>query len=191
MRFSDEMILILISMYVRVNARMNLGSLCQWLYQGLIPTGSCWGKRSKGIGVFECGSGRVKVGFGALWVCVCISMCVCLKLGTEGGWRGQIVPSAEWSYFQASVHLLPWQQQWPRCCHGEVDTKRRGVGTGPGVRSEGRSVRGHSQLDSTQEAIRVRKEGGKVSFSFSFFAFSSLGFSALEGDVRRVDTTGH
>lgn len=50
-----------------------------------------------------------------------------------------------------------------------MDTKRRGVGTGPGVRSEGQGVKGHSQLDSTQEEARVRKEGGKVWFSFSFF----------------------
>lgn len=57
-----------------------------------------------------------------------------------------------------------------------MDTKRRGVGTGPGVRSEGQGVEGHSQLDSTQEEARVRKEGGKVCFSFSFFALSSPGF---------------
>lgn len=57
-----------------------------------------------------------------------------------------------------------------------MDTKRRGVGTGPGVRSEGQGVKGHSQLDSTQEEARVRKEGGKVWFSFSFFALSSPGF---------------
>lgn len=48
-----------------------------------------------------------------------------------------------------------------------MDTKRRGVGTGPGVRSEGQRVKGHSQLDSTQEEARVRKEGGKLRFSFS------------------------
>ncbi|KAK6323737.1 hypothetical protein J4Q44_G00060760 [Coregonus suidteri] len=34
-----------------------------------------------------------------------------------------------------------------------------GVGTSPRVRSEGLRVRGHSQLDSTQEEARVRKEG--------------------------------
>ncbi|XP_023815988.1 uncharacterized protein LOC101175332 [Oryzias latipes] len=44
------------------------------------------------------------------------------------------------------------------CCHGEVDTKRRGVGTGPGVRSEGQRVKGHSQLDSTQEEARKKKK---------------------------------
>lgn len=43
------------------------------------------------------------------------------------------------------------------------------MGTGPGVRSEGQGVKGHSQLDSTQEEARVRKEEGKVWFSFSFF----------------------
>lgn len=71
-----------------------------------------------------------------------------------------------------------------------MDTKRRGVGTGPGVRSEGQGVKGHSQLDSTQEEARVRKEGGKVWFSFSFSPFL-LQVSAREGDVRQVDTTGH
>lgn len=45
------------------------------------------------------------------------------------------------------------------------------MGTGPGVRSEGQGVKGHSQLDSTQEEARVRKEGGKVWFSFSFSPF--------------------
>lgn len=70
-----------------------------------------------------------------------------------------------------------------------MDTKRRGVGTGPGVRSEGQGVKGHSQLDSTQEEARVRKEGGKVWFSFSFLPFLLWVF-AWEGDVRRVDTTG-
>lgn len=74
-----------------------------------------------------------------------------------------------------------------------MDTKRRGVGTGPGVRSEGQGVKGHSQLDSTQEEARVRKEGGKVWFSFSCFFFLPflLRVSAREGDVRRVDTSGH
>lgn len=38
---------------------------------------------------------------------------------------------------------------------------------GSGVRVRG--VKGHSQLDSTQEESRVRKEGGKVWFSFSSF----------------------
>ena len=127
------------------------------------------------------------------------SVYVCESRGREGGRRGDsgrlsmvLTPpgGAEWSYFQAPVHLLPWQQQWPRCCHGEVDTKRRGVGTGPGVRSEGQGVKGHSQLDSTQEEARVRKEGGKVWFSFSFSPFL-LQVSAREGDVRQVDTTGH
>lgn len=77
------------------------------------------------------------------------------------------------------------------CCHGEVDTKRRGVGTGPGVRSEGHEVRGHSQLDSTQEEARVRKEGGKLCFSFTFLPFLLWAF-AKEGHVQGVDTnTGH
>lgn len=40
---------------------------------------------------------------------------------------------------------------------------------GSGVRVGG--VKGHSQLDSTQEEARVRKEGGKVWFSFPFFFF--------------------
>lgn len=56
-----------------------------------------------------------------------------------------------------------------------MDTKRRGVGTGPEVRSEGQGVKGHSQLDSTQEEVRVRKEGGKVSFAFSACFFSKSG----------------
>lgn len=50
------------------------------------------------------------------------------------------------------------------------------MGTGPEVRSEGQGVEGHSQLDSTQEEARVRKEGGKVWCSFSASPFSSLGF---------------
>lgn len=66
-----------------------------------------------------------------------------------------------------------------------MDTKRRGVGTGPGVRSEGQGVKGHSQLDSTQEEARVRKEGGKVWFSFSVSPFL-----LRLGDVRGVDTAG-
>lgn len=65
-----------------------------------------------------------------------------------------------------------------------MDTKRRGVGTGPGVRSEGHGVKGHSQLDSTQEEAGVRKEGGKVWFS------SSPSFSFFSGDDRRVDSAG-
>lgn len=60
-----------------------------------------------------------------------------------------------------------------------MDTKRRGVGTGPGVRSEGQGVKGHSQLDSTQEEARVRKEGGKVWFSFSCFFFFCPFFSGF------------
>lgn len=103
---------------------------------------------------------------------VCPNMCVRqgkARGGEVGGGRlSMVLTLPEWSYCQAPVHLLPWQQQWPRCCHGEVDTKRRGVGTGPGVRSEGQGVKGHSQLDSTQEEARVRK-GGKVWFSFSLF----------------------
>lgn len=35
------------------------------------------------------------------------------------------------------------------------------MGMSPGVRSEGERVRGRSQLDSTQEEVRVRK-GGKA-----------------------------
>lgn len=54
-----------------------------------------------------------------------------------------------------------------------MDTKRRGVGTGPGVMSEGQGVKGHSQLDSTQEEARVRKEGGNVCSSFFFCPLSS------------------
>lgn len=61
-----------------------------------------------------------------------------------------------------------------------MDTKRRGVGTGPGVRSEGRGVKGHSQLDSTQEEARVRKEGGKVWFSFSSLPFLLRGETSEE-----------
>lgn len=60
---------------------------------------------------------------------------------------------------------------------------------GSGVRVGG--VRGHSQLDSLQEEARMRKEGGRVSFSFSFSPFSSLViFPTLEGDIQRVNTTG-
>lgn len=39
-------------------------------------------------------------------------------------------------------------------------TKGCGVGMSPRVRSEGERVTGQSQLDSTQEEMRVRKEGG-------------------------------
>lgn len=39
--------------------------------------------------------------------------------------------------------------------------------------SEGQGVKGHSQLDSTQEEARVRKEGGKVCSSFFFCPLSS------------------
>lgn len=50
------------------------------------------------------------------------------------------------------------------------------MGTGPEVRSEGQGVKGHSQLDSTQEEVRVRKEGGKVCFFFFRFALFFSGF---------------
>ena len=39
--------------------------------------------------------------------------------------------------------------------------------------SESQGVKGHSQLDSTQEEARVRKEGGKVCSSFFFCPLSS------------------
>lgn len=58
------------------------------------------------------------------------------------------------------------------------------MGTGPGVRSEGQGVKGHSQLDSTQEEARVRKEGGKVWFSFSFSPFLLWVFCAGGGRPR-------
>lgn len=66
-----------------------------------------------------------------------------------------------------------------------MDTKRRGVGTGPEVRSEGQGVGGHSQLDSTQEEARVRKEGGKVWFSFcaSLLFFSGFLFFSLRRET--------
>ena len=51
------------------------------------------------------------------------------------------------------------QMEWPRGYHGEMYTKGCGVGMSPGVRSEGERVRGQSQLDSTQEEMRVRKGG--------------------------------
>lgn len=92
-------------------------------------------------------------------------MCMCVGRGADCLRCWAPPGGAEWSYCQAPVHLLPWQQQWPRCCHGKLDTKRRGVGTGPGVMSEGQGVKGHNQLDSTQEKARVRKEGGKVCLS--------------------------
>lgn len=92
-------------------------------------------------------------------------MCMCVGRGADCLRCWAAPGGAEWSYCQAPVHLLPWQQQWPRCCHGKFDTKRRGVGTGPGVMSEGQGVKGHNQLDSTQEEARVRKEGGKVCLS--------------------------
>lgn len=44
--------------------------------------------------------------------------------------------------------------------------------------SEGQGVKGHNQLDSTQEEARVRKEGGKVClscFCCSLSSSSSLG----------------
>lgn len=128
---------------------------------------------------------------------VCTSMCMRLEKGWWwwwwwwGGVWGQIVHGslslAEWSYIQAPVHLLPWQPWWPRCCHGEVDTKRRGVGTGPGVRSEGQRVKGHSQLDSTQEEARVRKKG-KFDFLSLLFPFFSVFFFCSGG---RRSKSGH
>lgn len=72
-----------------------------------------------------------------------------------------------------------------------MDTKGRGVGTGPGVRSEGHGVKGRSQLDSTQEEARVRKEGGKVGFSFSFSPFLFWVLRGRETSEERVDTAGH
>lgn len=38
--------------------------------------------------------------------------------------------------------------------------------------SEGQGVKGHNQLDSTQEEARVRKEGGKVCLSCFFCSLS-------------------
>lgn len=49
------------------------------------------------------------------------------------------------------------QREWPLGYYGEMYTKGCGVGMSPGVRSEGERVRGQSQLDSTQEEMRVRK----------------------------------
>lgn len=51
------------------------------------------------------------------------------------------------------------QREWPLGLHGEMYTKGCGVGMSSGVRSEGERVRGQSQLDSTQEEMRVRKGG--------------------------------
>lgn len=59
------------------------------------------------------------------------------------------------------------------------------MGTGPGVRSEGQRVKGHSQLDSTQEEAGVRKEGGKVCFSPSASPLSSPSeeWTPLDGNI--------
>lgn len=46
----------------------------------------------------------------------------------------------------------PWRDVHKRVWRGNV----------LGVRSEGERVRGHSQLDSTQEEMRVRKRGEGV-----------------------------
>lgn len=46
--------------------------------------------------------------------------------------------------------------------------------------SEGQGVKGHSQLDSTQEEARVRKEGGKVCSSCFFCSLSSRFFLGRE-----------
>lgn len=46
--------------------------------------------------------------------------------------------------------------------HGEKRTKGCGVGMSSGVRSEVGGVRGQSQLDGTQEEMRVRKGGEEV-----------------------------
>lgn len=107
----------------------------------------------RGLGVSECDTSGVKVGIGEGGA-VCVQVCVWdggKGWGVTGGGGGgvccrgrlsMVLTPPEWSYCQDPVHLLPWQQQWPRCCHGKVDTKRRGVGTGPGVRSEGRGGQG-------------------------------------------------
>lgn len=135
--------------------------------------------------MLECGTGGVKVGMEGAQ---CVSKYVCeTGKGMGGGpradcpWRSPVRAGLNeviarplsicyrGSSSDQGVAMARWTQKgvaWERV-------------QGSGVRVRG--VKGHSQLDSTQEESRVRKEGGKVWFSFSFFGLSSLG-SAWEGE---------
>ena len=114
-------------------------------------------------------------------MCVCVSERDVDGRRMAGVWKGPgrlsmvLNPpgGAEWSYFQAPVHLLPWQQRRPRCCHGEVDTKRRGVGTGPGVRSEGQGSRVTASWTAHKRRPGWEKKEGRFAFLSPFRPFFS------------------
>ena len=57
------------------------------------------------------------------------------------------------------------------------------MGMSSGVRSEGERVRGQSQLDSTQEEMRVRKGGGGAVQRTTDWAQWDINIELMEGSL--------
>lgn len=65
-------------------------------------------------------------------------------------------------------------------------TKGCGVGMSSGVRSEGERVRGQSQLDRTQEEMRVRKGGERVIQSLADWSQWDINIELMGGSLTSV-----
>ncbi len=131
--------------------------------------------------VLECGTGGVRVGMGAL--CVCPSMCMCVRQGRRGGGGlGQIVHGAQpsgrgWmklfpgpcpsvTVAAAVTKVLPWQGGHKKAWRGNGSRGQEWGSGGQGSQPAGQHTRGG-------QGEKRRREG--LVF-FLFFALSSPGF---------------